>query len=230
MGEEHRRARRGTWKGEERGTEGRGKEHAGDGRGARRARDGAQRGWEWPAPGTSPVAPAWPQPRSPRVFLCRSDCEPEARQLCRVSGNSPAPTAPQPWAWALSSLEQTFTAWLGLVSIRLEALGKQSQSAGESRAGGQLFSTVPNTVGQGQGTKSCLHQSTAGTACHPQRRSECAGRCGGVWAGVFRPPFQLLLGGDLECQVPPSHTRGSRHQPLGPTEDGHPPAVGARAG
>lgn len=42
-----------------------------------------------------------------------------------------------------------------------------------------------------------------------QRRSECAGPCGGVRRGVLGPLFQLLLRGDLECQVPPSHTRGS---------------------
>lgn len=103
--------------------------------------------------------PSGPRP-GPQRLPCRFDCEHEACSLCRGSGNHSAPMAHQAWAWGLSFLEQTFTAWLGLVSIRVEAWGKQSKSGGERRAGGQLFSTVPKTMGQGQGTKSRLHQSS----------------------------------------------------------------------
>lgn len=105
--------------------QGMGEEHGEDGMALREGGSGQpQAPAQWPQPGLSP---------RPRVFLCRSDCEPDARPLCRVSENSPAPTAPPPWAWALSSLEQTFTAWLGLVSIRVEARGKQSRREASRR-------------------------------------------------------------------------------------------------
>lgn len=66
--------------------QGMGEEHGEDGMALREGGSGQpQAPAQWPQPGLSP---------RPRVFLCRSDCEPDARPLCRVSENSPAPTAP----------------------------------------------------------------------------------------------------------------------------------------
>lgn len=137
----------------------------------------------------------------PWVFLCRSDCELEASGSAGAPETVTSPLSPNPGPgpralWSRHSVP----GWAAPLLIFVCRPGRR-------RAGGQLFSTIPKIVGQGQGTKSHLHRSSRHSLPFTKGTEPAAGAQGCRQASLG-PASSSSCRVTLNARCPPA-TRGA---------------------